>query len=68
MAKSVEGRVRGLVGRLGGADALRRILDDFYGRLLGDPIIGFFFAGRDLAAIAAGQHAFLMRAFVPAPN
>jgi truncated hemoglobin YjbI len=58
-----EGRVRGLVGRIGGPERLRQILEVFYERLSQDLLDGFFFAGRDLAKIADGQHAFLMRAF-----
>lgn len=54
---------RGLVDRLGGSARLREILDRFYAQLAIDPLVGFFFAGRDLDKIAAGQHAFLMRAF-----
>ncbi|MCA8943009.1 MAG: group 1 truncated hemoglobin [Planctomycetes bacterium] len=54
---------RGLVDRIGGPERLRTILDRFYARLAVDPLVGFFFAGRDLDAIAAGQWAFLMRAF-----
>lgn len=55
--------MRGLVGRLGGPDRLREILAVFYDRLLADSIVGFFFAGKDLAKVIDGQHAFLMRAF-----
>lgn len=55
--------MRGLVSRLGGPERLRAILEVFYQRLLGDSLVGFFFAGRDLTKITAGQHAFLMRAF-----
>src|SRR5690606_12265763 len=51
--------VRWLVARIGGPERLYAILDEFYRRLAADPIVGFFFAGRDLAAIVAGQHAFL---------
>lgn len=54
---------RGLVDRIGGPDRLRAILERFYARLLPDPIVGFFFAGRDLAKIVDGQWGFLMRAF-----
>jgi hemoglobin len=57
------GSVRGLVGRLGGPDRLREILTVFYDRLIEDSIVGFFFAGKDMPKVVAGQHAFLMRAF-----
>ncbi len=63
MAADRAGSVAGLVGRLGGPVRLRAILDDLYARLAADPLIGFFFAGKDLSMLAAGQHAFLMRAF-----
>ena len=54
---------RGLVDRIGGPERLRAILDVFYARLVDDPIVGFFFFGKDLDEIAAGQWGFLMRAF-----
>ena len=57
------GSVWGLVGRLGGPDRLREILTVFYDRLVTDPIVGFFFAGKDLAKVVDGQHGFLMRVF-----
>lgn len=57
------GKVRGLVGRIGGPDRLREILLRFYARLFEDPIVGFFFHGQDIHKIVAGQHGFLMRAF-----
>jgi len=60
---STPGTVRGLVGRLGGADRLRDILTSLYARLEADPIVGFFFDGHDLKKVRDGQHAFLMRAF-----
>ena len=37
--------------RVGGEAPLRAIIDDFIDRVAGDYIIGFFFAGRDLARI-----------------
>ncbi len=51
------------MGRLGGPERLRKILDIFYQRVQFDPLIGFFFAGQDLAKIREGQWQFLMRAF-----
>ncbi|MHC4813925.1 MAG: globin domain-containing protein [Planctomycetota bacterium] len=57
------GKVRGLVGRIGGPERLREILHRFYQQLFEDPIVGFFFDGQDLDKIVSGQHAFLMRAF-----
>lgn len=59
---------RGLVGRIGGAEVLRRILRRFYARLAADPMVGFFFAGRDLGAIIDGQYAFLLWAFGEVPQ
>ncbi len=60
-----EGRrpARGLVARIGGGEQLREILERFYARLATDPMVGFFFAGRDLTAIVAGQQGFLLWAF-----
>lgn len=57
------GKVRGLVERIGGPDRLQQILHRFYQRLFSDPVVGFFFEGRDIHKIVAGQHGFLMRAF-----
>lgn len=54
---------RGLVDRIGGPERLRAILEAFYARLARDPIVGFFFAGKDLGKIVDGQWGFLMRAF-----
>ncbi len=59
---------RGLVERIGGPARLRAILERFYGRLAADPMVGFFFAGRDLAAIVDGQQAFLVWAFGAEPD
>lgn len=53
----------GMVDRIGGPDRLRAIVGTFYRRMSEDAIVGFFFAGRDLDAIAEGQTAFLMRCF-----
>jgi truncated hemoglobin YjbI len=60
---SKPGKVRGLVGRLGGPERLRDILSVLYDRLAADPWLGFFFDQKDLVAVRDGQHAFLMRAF-----
>ena len=54
--------IRGLVTRVGGPERVRAILERFYARLAADPMVGFFFAGHDLGAIADGQLAFLMKA------
>jgi truncated hemoglobin YjbI len=60
--------VPGLVERIGGAEALRAILRRFYARLYADPMVGFFFAGRDLGRIVDGQLAFLLWAFGAVPQ
>ena len=60
---SAPGKVRGLVGRVGGPERLRDILTVLYDRLAADPMVGFFFADHDLEKVRDGQHAFLMRAF-----
>ncbi len=57
-----------LVDRIGGPERMRQILGRFYARLAGDPIVGFFFAGRDLESIADGQHRFLMGAMGAGPK
>ena len=57
------GKVKGLVGRVGGPERLRDILTSLYERLAADPLVGFFFDGKDLEKVRDGQHAFLMRAF-----
>ncbi len=44
-----------VVERVGGLDAMRVILRDFYDRLFVDPMIGFFFAGRDKALLVERQ-------------
>ncbi len=59
---------RGLLGRIGGVEALRRILRRFYARMAADPMVGFFFAGRDLGAIVEGQLGFLLWAFGEVPQ
>ena len=54
--------LQGIYQRIGGEKALRLILHDFYSRMAEDIMIGFFFDGKDLAAIAQKQGDFLMRA------
>lgn len=48
---------------MGGRERLRAVLTRFYGELAADPMVGFFFAGRDLEAVIDGQYRFLLRAF-----
>ncbi|MEK7691242.1 MAG: group 1 truncated hemoglobin [Bdellovibrionota bacterium] len=47
---------------LGTSGRLRSLLDDFYERASKDILIGFFFLGKDLSAIAQKQTEFLLRA------
>ena len=47
---------------IGGEKGLSDILQDFYQRMSHDILIGFFFDGKDLAAIAEMQRQFLTRA------
>jgi len=53
---------------LGGEKKLRAILNDFYERMSHDVLIGFFFEGKDLHAIASKQAEFLMRAMGAIPT
>jgi truncated hemoglobin YjbI len=57
-----------LYRQAGGEEGLTRILRDFYRRMSGDILIGFFFDGKDLDAIADQQRAFLMRAMGATPS
>jgi truncated hemoglobin YjbI len=45
------------------SETLSDILIDFYRRMSGDILIGFFFDGKDVDAIALRQKTFLLRAF-----
>jgi truncated hemoglobin YjbI len=47
---------------------LSAILQDFYARMAADVLIGFFFAGQDVTAIASRQKDFLLKAFGVAPT
>ncbi|MGE0709869.1 MAG: methyl-accepting chemotaxis protein [Planctomycetota bacterium] len=51
-----------LYDRLGGRDALARLVDGLYERLLEDPALAPLFAGRDLAWLKKHQRAFLAQA------
>jgi truncated hemoglobin YjbI len=51
-----------LGGDGGGEAKLQAILRDFYTRMSSDTMLGFFFEGRDLHAIADKQAGFLLRA------
>ena len=50
------------VARIGGIEAMRAVLRDFYDRLFVDPIVGFFFAGRDKPTLIERQLEFTARA------
>jgi truncated hemoglobin YjbI len=60
--------VKGIVARIGGPERLREILERFYAKLFEDPMVGFFFAGKSLDAIVAGQLGFLLWAFGAKPE
>jgi truncated hemoglobin YjbI len=47
---------------------LSAILQDFYARMAADVLIGFFFDGRDVAAIASKQKDFILKAFGGTPT
>ena len=48
--------------RLGGAPVLRTIIEDFYGRVFDDVMIGFMFKGRDRARLIELEVQFTARA------
>ena len=48
-----------LYQRLGGREAIAIVVDAFYGRVLVDPELAPYFAGRDLAGLRRHQAAFL---------
>ncbi len=47
---------------IGGVVGMRRVLQDFYGRLLKDPMVGFFFAGKNVSELVERQLTFTARA------
>lgn len=51
-----------LYGRLGGHDAIRAVVDEFYDRLLADPQLGHFFEDADLEYLRRTQTDFLCEA------
>jgi len=55
-------KLEALYQALGSEANLRRIMAVFYARMAEDPMIGFFFSGKDLALIADKQAEFLLRA------
>lgn len=54
--------LKGLYERAGREPGVAAILHDFYQRMAQDILIGFFFAGKDIHAIAEKQKEFLLRA------
>jgi truncated hemoglobin YjbI len=51
-----------VIQQLGGETQFRAVLDDFYQRMLGDIMIGFFFEGKDIHHIAEQQTNFILMA------
>ena len=47
---------------IGGADAVRAAVDDFYARVLADPRLAPFFTATDLSRLKAHQRAFIAAA------
>jgi hemoglobin len=60
--------LKALYERIGGESGLQAILRDFYRRMSGDILIGFFFDGKDTHLIADRQKEFLMRAMGALPT
>lgn len=51
-----------------GSDRIRHIVSAFYALMKDDLLVGFFFDGKDLGAIADAQTAFLLRAMGLSPS
>ena len=49
------------IEKIGGPDALERVLNDFYKTLSLDILVGFFFTGKDLTKIAHQQAHFILK-------
>ncbi|MGD9694861.1 MAG: group 1 truncated hemoglobin [Thermoleophilia bacterium] len=47
---------------IGGAEAVRAAVDDFYVRVLGDPTLEGYFEGRDINRLKSHQRAFIAAA------
>lgn len=60
--------LKALYEKAGGENGLEEILQDFYRRMASDVLIGFFFDGKDVRAIAKRQKEFLMRAMGVIPS
>lgn len=48
--------------QIGGAGAVAAVVDDFYRRVLGDPLLKDHFAGTDMAKLKAHQRSFVAAA------
>jgi truncated hemoglobin YjbI len=57
-----------LYQKIGSEQKVLEIVRDFYGRMSRDILVGFFFDGRDVEKIAAGQTTFLLRAMGARPS
>jgi truncated hemoglobin YjbI len=53
-------QLKAVFSHIGGEEKLREILRDFYNRMSQDVLIGFFFSGKDIQAIADQQANFLL--------
>lgn len=53
-------RLKKVFEEIGGESQVKVILRDFYSRMAGDILIGYFFTGKDITAIADRQAHFLL--------
>ena len=60
--------LRALFAEIGTPERLLSLVTSFYESIAHDPLIGFFFDGRDLPHIAERQTAFLLRAMGATPS
>jgi truncated hemoglobin YjbI len=61
-------QLKALFQTIGGEQQLKEILRDFYNRMSTDILIGYFFDGKDVMAIADRQKEFLMYAMSASPS
>jgi hemoglobin len=54
--------------KIGAEPGLEALLQEFYARMANDVLIGFFFTGKNVPAIASKQKEFLMKAMGVAPS
>jgi truncated hemoglobin YjbI len=54
--------IKALVTRVGGADVVYTVLEDFYDRMSKDLMLGYFFDGRDVKLTARRQAEFILNA------